>query len=80
MTVFIKLLQSLMILLIGGLVFISSGLAFSINSSLKSILQFVMIALTLLGIGLTWTGRSVWAAMATGGVLLTFGLVLLLNR
>jgi hypothetical protein len=75
--VVIKLFQSFFILLIGALVFISSSFAFSAPPTLKTLLQALMIGLTLLGLFFTWRSRPIGAVLAVGGVLLAFGLLLL---
>jgi hypothetical protein len=76
----VKIIFSVVSLLIGLLVLYSSAYAFGANNTLMGILRVVVIALTLLSIGLSWKNQWAGSLGSIGGVVLMLGLISLISR
>jgi hypothetical protein len=76
----VKIIFSAVSLLIGLLVLYSSAYAFGVNTTLISILRVVVIALTLLAIGLSWKNQWAGSLGSIGGVVLMLGLISLFSH
>ena len=80
MTIILRVVISLMLVLIGLLAVYMSAYAFSMNGTLRSVLQWAMIALALIGVVFIWRGVWSGAVASVGGIAVITAFILFLAR
>ena len=80
MTIILRVAISVLLVLIGLVSLYVSAYAFSLNGTLRSVLQWAMVALTLIGVVFVWREQWVGAVAAVGGIAAVMALILFLDR
>ncbi len=80
MTIILRVVISVLLVLIGLVSLYVSAYAFSLNGTLRSVLQWVMVALMLIGVVFVWREQWVGAVAAVVGIAAVMALILFLER
>lgn len=80
MTLFAKLGLSVLVVLVCALFIYPTAYAFAVDSTLKTWLQYLQMALALASVGCLWAGWPQGAVAGVAAVVLITGAVLLMNR